>query len=48
MLCDYPSTQGIHTQFSVYVFARSIEGTPFRGLRWITGRKNGLVYETPV
>ena len=29
-------------QFSVYAFARSIEETPFRGLRWIASRKNGL------
>ena len=29
-------------QFSVYVFTHSIEETPFRGLRWITGRKNSL------
>ena len=31
------------TQFSVYIcFARSIKEMPFGGLRWITGRKNGL------
>ena len=29
-------------QFSVYAFARSIEEAPFRGLRWIAGRKNSL------
>ena len=29
-------------QFSLNAFARSIEETPFRGVRWTTGNKNGL------